>query len=146
MISSVMKNLLYKNVVLIFVMMLSSCATYATKTISIAPSVSNEKIFDCTVKSVSELNRPLGLSNHSGKDISNRIFQENIMYKNINRGRIILGKRDNSLSNYPVDVTRVNNNIVIRSSGYGLYYSNDFNLEPNISRLSKSIEECIVEE
>lgn len=128
------------------VIMLASCATYTKTTISIEPNTDNEKIFDCTINSVKESNRPLGLSNHSDRGISNRIFREDITYKNIKTGRMIIGKRDNSLGNYPVDVTRVNNSIIIRSSGYGLYYSNDFNLEPTITRLSKLIEECIVKE
>ena len=128
------------------VIMLASCATYTKTTISIDPSTDNEKIFDCTIDSVKKSNRSIGVTTLSGKEVPKRIFQEKIMYKNIKTGRMILGKRDNSLGNYPVDVTRVNNNIVIRSSGYGLYYSNDFNLEPNISKLSKSIEECIVKE
>ncbi len=127
------------------VVMLASCATYTKTTIPIDPSTDNEKIFDCTIDSVKKSNHSIGVTLGS-KGIPKRIFQEKIMYKNIKTGRIILGKRDNSLGNYPVDVTRVNNNIVIRSSGYGLYYSNDFNLEPNISRLSKLIEECIVKE
>lgn len=130
---------------LVSVVMLASCATYTKTTIPIDPSADNEKIFDCTIDSVKKSNYTIGVPLGS-KGIPKRIFQEKVMYKNIKTGRMILGKRDNSLGNYPVDVTRVNNNIVIRSSGYGLYYSNDFNLEPNISRLSKLIEECIVKE
>lgn len=125
---------------------LASCATNERVDFSINPSTDNQELFACTILAIEQHNLPhLNIDpNHPSKySAFPPTFQENIIKSDLTKGTLFIGKVKTAMYDYPLNLSRKRDNVILRSSSYGIYYSHDQHLKPTLFMLSDKIQQCL---
>lgn len=127
---------------------LASCATNERVDFSIPKNINNEQVFACTLIAIEQHNLPHLRTdpNHPSKySAFPPTFQENIVKRDPQKGTLLIGEMKTGMYDYPLKLSRKRENVTLRSSSYGIYYSHDQHLQPTLLKLSEKIQQCLPE-